>query len=117
MSHIHLVLTVEIVPENGAAWRELMTEMIAATAEEPGTTIYEWYFSADGRTCCIHERYRDSTACDEHVANFIAKFGSRFLGSAASVGVAVHGDPSAMVRETIAGLDPVYFDHAAGFAR
>jgi quinol monooxygenase YgiN len=117
MSAIHLVLTVEIAPENIAAWRELMTEMVAATEREAGTTIYEWYYSSDGRTCCIHERYRDSAACDEHVANFIANFGARFLGSATSVAVAVHGDPSATVRETIAGLEPVYLELAAGFAR
>lgn len=117
MSAIHLLLTVEIAPENAVTWRELMTEMVASTESEPGTTIYEWYYSADEGTCCIHERYRDSAACDEHVANFIANFGARFLGSAKSVAVVVHGDPSATVRETIAGLEPVYLELAAGFAR
>lgn len=35
--------------------RELMSEMVAGTRQEPGTQGYEWFLSEDGKICHISE--------------------------------------------------------------
>lgn len=114
---IHILLQLTIDEPNRDAWRALMTDMVAATASEAGTVVYQWYADAEGGTWHIHERYADRDACDRHVDGFIVHFGERFLGLAAAVDVIVYGNPSTKVRDILAGLQPRYFDLVGGFER
>jgi quinol monooxygenase YgiN len=116
-SAIHILLKLVIAADQEPAWRSLMTEMVSSTETEPCTVLYEWYADAARGTWHIHERYADRDACDTHVDGFIARFGERFLGLTESVDVTVYGDPSAKVREILAGLRPTYFELMGGFAR
>jgi len=43
--------------------------MESVRARDSGTLQYDWFFSDDYSECVVYERYRDSDALLEHVAN------------------------------------------------
>ncbi len=99
-------------------FKALMNEMVAATqANEPNTTNYEWFISDDGQTCHLYERYADSAATMTHLASFGENFADRFLAAVAPTRFVVYGNPSAEVREALAGLGAVHMAQIGGFAR
>ena len=79
-STVHWLLEVSVNEGQLDAFKELMTEMVAATKNEPDTLIYEWYFNEDHSTCQISERYRDSAATmvqGWRVVGAVAKYNTR----------------------------------------
>jgi len=118
MSHVSWMLELEIQAGHEKDFRALMEEMVGATKTgEPGTQIYEWSTSSDGKVCHIFERYADSAAVMAHLANFGAKFAGRFLQVLKPTRFIVYGSPDTAAREALAGLDPLYMEPAAGFSR
>jgi quinol monooxygenase YgiN len=77
--------------------------------KDSGTLQYDIYLNDDQSECMVIERYRDSEAAIEHVANL----GDLFAAIFATVSV-VHGEllgePSAELRAKLAGSEvPVLF--------
>src|SRR5687767_15718892 len=77
--------------------------------KEPGTLQYDLYLNGDRSECIFIERYRDSQAAIEHVANV----GHLFAPVLATVSI-VHGEllgePNAELRAKLAGSEvPVLF--------
>ena len=100
------------------AFKALAQEMSEGTqANEPGATDYEWYIGEDGKSVHIYERYADSAALMTHVGNFGEKYAERFFASVDATRWMVYGDPSAEVRETLAGFGVVHMAQFAGFSR
>ena len=100
------------------AFKALAQEMSEATqAGEPGATHYEWFIDADGKTIHVFERYADSAATMIHLGNFGTKFAERVLASVDPQRLMVYGDPSAEVREALAGFGAAHMTQFAGFAR
>ena len=97
--------------------RELMSEMVAGTEQEPGTQGYEWFLSEDGKTCHINERFADSEAVMAHLDNFGARFADRFLACFEPTSLSVYGDPSAEARTALYGLGATYLGWLGGFNR
>ena len=97
-------------------FRELMEEMVAATREESGTLMYEWFLSEDD-ACHLYERYADDGATMVHLGNFGAKFAGRFLGCVTPTGFSVYGTPGAEVRQALGAFGPDYLAPFGGFAR
>lgn len=95
----------------------LMKEMVTATEQEAGALGYEWFLSADGKTCHINERYADSGAVMAHLGNFGAKFADRFLGCLEPTGLSVYGKPSAEARAALDGFGANYLGWLGGFMR
>ena len=97
--------------------RDLMSEMVASTKQEPGTIGYEWFLSADGKTCHINERYADSEAVMVHLGNFGSKFADRFLACVEPTSLSVYGEPSTEARAALDGLGAAYLGWLGGFVR
>lgn len=97
--------------------RNLMTEMVAATEQEPGTHGYEWFLSEDGKTCHTNERFADSAAVMVHLGNFGSKFAERFLACFEPTSISVYGDPSAEARAALDGFGATYLGWLGGFNR
>jgi hypothetical protein len=91
--------------------------MVASTRQEPGTLVYEWFLSADGKTCQINEHFADAEAHKTHGDAFGAKFAERFMRCIEVAGVTVYGNPSDAARDRLAGLNPVYLAAFGGFRR
>jgi quinol monooxygenase YgiN len=43
--------------------------MESVRSKDTGTLQYDWFFSSDYAECLVYERYRDSEALLEHIAN------------------------------------------------
>jgi quinol monooxygenase YgiN len=43
--------------------------MESVRTRDTGTLQYDWFFSSDYSECLVYERYRDSEALLEHIAN------------------------------------------------
>ena len=95
------------------AFKALAREMSEATqADEPGATHYEWFIDEDGKIVHIYERYADSAATMVHLGN-----AERFLACVDPARLMVYGDPSAEVRDALAGFGAAHMTQFAGFAR
>ncbi len=100
------------------AFKVLAQEMSEATqADEPGTSHYEWFIGEDGTAVHIYERYADSAATMVHLGNFGAKFAERFLACVDPARLMVYGDPSAEVRDALAGFGAAHMAQFDGFVR
>lgn len=97
--------------------RALATEMVSATRQEPGTLVYEWFLSDDGKRCHINERFADSEAALAHLGNFGAKFADRFLDCFEPTSLSVYGEPSTEARAALDGLGATYLGQLDGFRR
>jgi len=71
---------------------------------EPGTLGYDLYLNDDQSECVVIERYRDSEAAMEHAANLGHLFPA-VLATVAIVHGELLGEPSAELREKLAGAD------------
>ena len=99
-------------------FKALAREMSEASqANEPDTSHYEWFAGDDGKTVHIYERYADSAATMVHLGTFGAKFAERLLACADPSRLTVYGDPSAEVRDALAGFGAAHMTRFAGFAR
>jgi quinol monooxygenase YgiN len=72
--------------------------------KEPGTLQYDTYFDESRTECVIVERYRDSDAAMEHAAN-LAEISAKVLEAVTVVHGELLGDPSAELREKLAGME------------
>ena len=97
--------------------RPLMNDMIAATQQEAGAQLYEWFLSAGGKTCHINERYADSEAVLTHLGNFGSRFAERFLACFEPTALWVYGDPNSEARAALDGLGAAYLGWVGGFIR
>ncbi len=112
------VLEINVKDGQLDALKALAREMSEATqADEPGASHYEWFADPDGMTVHIYERYADSAATMVHLGNFGAKFAERFLACVDPARLMVYGDPSAEVRDALAGFGAAHMTQFAGFAR
>ena len=64
---VALVVTGEVLPGQMDNFRKLVTRLVAAVAEEPGTLAYEWSFQPDQKTYNVMEVYQNSDALAAHI--------------------------------------------------
>jgi quinol monooxygenase YgiN len=69
--------------------------------KDTGTLQYDIYFNDDQSECMVHERYKDSEAVIEHVAN-LGELMEAIVATASLYGE-VLGEPSAELRAKLAG--------------
>jgi quinol monooxygenase YgiN len=112
------ILEMAIKPGQLDNWKALMEEMVEATqSTQPDTTIYEWFYSGDGSTCHIYERYTDSAATMVHLKAFGENFAERCLAAADPTCFTVYGNPNAEVRGALSGFGAVFMEQLGGYAR
>jgi quinol monooxygenase YgiN len=97
--------------------RALLSEMVEATRQEPGTLRYEWFLSPDGSGVHFCERFVDSAAALEHLGNFGANFAERFMSCFAPTAFYIYGEPSDEVRGVVDGFGATYLGLGGGFVR
>lgn len=115
---VHWVLELSVKPGKLDGFKALMAEMVEATqANEPDTTHYEWFISADEQSVHIYERYRDSAAVMTHMTTFGDKYAERFLDAVQPSRFVVYGNPSEEVMNTLGPIGAVHMPQIGGFAR
>jgi quinol monooxygenase YgiN len=114
---IALVVTGEVLPGQIDNFRQLVTRLVAAVAEEPGTLVYEFSLQPDQKTYNVIEVYQNSEAVVAHGKHVAAEFVKELGQVRKTVKVVVFGSPDAQAKEGLARLDPVYTSHIDGFIR
>jgi quinol monooxygenase YgiN len=116
--NVYWVLEFAINPDRFEDLKTLMAAQIEATqTNEVGTLNYEWAISDDQRVCHIYERSQDSAAAITHLESFAANFAERFAEVGKPTRLVVYGTPSPQVKDSLAGLSPVYMAPFGGFRR
>jgi len=110
------VFTLAVQPAQYDPLTELVSQIVAAAENEPGTLEYDWSISADRKTLIVVERYADSQALLQHGKDF-GLFAKRFFTLAKPISLVVFGAPDAEAKKAIAGLHPVYMSTFDGFSR
>lgn len=114
---VHWVLMLEVKDGKLDEFKALAAEMVAATQEEAGAQIYEWFVSDDGSAVHLYERYADSDATLTHLGNFGANFAGRFFGCADPTGFYVYGSPNEAAAKALTGAGATLMGPIGGFAR
>lgn len=110
------LLRVSIKANRDQDFLDLMKEMATATEREAGTIGYQWTLADDDQSVHILEQFADSAGALAHLEGFGA-FAARFLDILDVVGLTVYGEPSAAVREGVAGFAPAFYTPIGGFVR
>ena len=77
--------------------------MKSVREKDTGTLQYDWFFNEDHSECKVREKYRDSDAVLEHIANLGERFGQ--LLSVSDFSAEVFGEPSETLLKATEGLD------------
>ena len=115
--NIALLVTGEVLPGQMDNFRQLVTRLVAAVAEEPGTLVYEFSLQPDQKTYNVMEVYQNSDALAAHIKHMIGGFLNELAQVRKTTKAIVFGSPDAQVKEALARLDPLYTSPIDGFIR
>jgi autoinducer 2-degrading protein len=111
------VFTLDVKPGQFEPFKGLVAQIVAATAQEPGTLAYQYAASDDQNTVHIYERYRDSVAFVTHVEQTFGGFAERFLSFVSVRSLVVYGEPDAAARKALDSFNATYMNLFNGFSR
>ena len=80
--------------------------------KDKGTTQYDWFYNENKSECVVRERYVNSEAVLEHMANV-----GEFLGGLAvlsTISLDLCGSPSEDLRKALEGFDVTYYEYGVG---
>ncbi|MEL7013084.1 MAG: antibiotic biosynthesis monooxygenase [Pseudomonadota bacterium] len=114
---IHIHLEVDVPAANAEGFRQLMTELVERTKQEPGTLVYEWYEVGETGKWHILERYADAENGDLHVKGFAENFAGRFFELVDSCTGIVSDNATPYIKGVLEGIAPLYIAQKGGFNR
>jgi quinol monooxygenase YgiN len=115
-SYISCLFKLSIKPEQFAEFEALISRIVTATRQEPGTLVYEYSVNDERSIVHILERY-DAEALVSHVDTTFAPFGERFLELCTITDLTVYGTPDAEIRKRLDPFGAVYMTTFDGFSR
>jgi quinol monooxygenase YgiN len=77
--------------------------MESVRSRDSGTLQYDWFLSSDHSECLVYERFRDSAALLEHLANLGDTMDA--LLQICSISGEICGTPSAALTKALEGAD------------
>ena len=80
--------------------------------KDSGTLQYDWFFNEDHTECVVRERYKDSDALLEHVANLGETMGA--LIGTADLSLEVFGNPSEALSKATESMDITVYSYFQG---
>jgi quinol monooxygenase YgiN len=105
-----------IVPSDFEAFEELIQTIVAATSEEPDTTVYEYVVNAERTVVHIVECYL-TRGLLPHIEQTFTPFAERFLELSKIEKLYVYGETTAEIRAKLDGFGAEYLTSFAGFSR
>ncbi|NND05276.1 MAG: hypothetical protein HKN87_02760 [Saprospiraceae bacterium] len=115
MSNIQLTARFKIHPDKLERFKSLSQESIQIVNKKEkghGTLQYDWFITADGSECVVHETFRDSDAILTHMQNLGPQLGS--LMEISDFSAELCGDASPQLQEAVKGLDVVSYAYVGG---
>ena len=115
--NIVFLYTGEVLPGQMDNFKRVVTKVIAAVAQEPGTLMYEWSLRPDQKTFDAVELYQNSDAAVAHVKHVVSELGKDLGEVQKELQLVVYGSPDAQAKQALAPLNPVYTTPVDGFVR
>ena len=85
------------------SFREVAARCLSnVRAKEKGAMRYDWYLNTEQKECVVIERYRDSEAVLEHIANLGENLEA--LTACCDLWIELYGNPSKELAETAAAM-------------
>ncbi len=113
---VYWVLTLAV--DDLEKFKSVVQKLVVATQkEEPGTLEYEYTVTDDQKTVDIVERYANSRAVLDHLANFGKNFSKDFMPLVKPVRFVVYGAPTDELKKALADFHPIYMTPFDGFTR
>jgi quinol monooxygenase YgiN len=104
MSDIRGIARLKIHPGKLEQFKHLAAACMASVRrKDSGTLQYDWFLSGDASECIVYERYRDSDALLEHLANLGDTMGA--LLEVCSISGELLGTPNAALSKAVEGAD------------
>ncbi len=80
--------------------------------KDRGTIQYDWFYNESKSECIVRERYVDSDAVLEHMANVGELLGG--LVALSTISLDLYGNPSEGLKNALDGFDVTYYDFGIG---
>lgn len=113
MSKLHVSAKFTIHEGKLDEFKALAEQFVARVNElDTQTEVYDWYLSADGRTCEVREIYPSSEALLEHIEHVGDLFGPTL--EIADFEPRIYGDPSEELMAATAEMSPVVYRFVTG---
>jgi quinol monooxygenase YgiN len=113
LSELHVIARCKIHEGKLEAFRDAAAGCLRSVQEQDtGTHQYDWFFNEDQTEAIVLEKYRDSAAVLEHIANMGAIFAA--LLETCDLLLEIFGDPSPELREATAGLPSQVYAYFQG---
>lgn len=114
MNHLQVTARTKIHPGKLNEFKALVTQCVTSVKEKDRNTLqYDWFFSEDQTECVLRERYADSNAVFEHLANLGNLFG-KLLEVSDLTSMEVYGNPSEELRKATVGMNPKIYSFYHG---
>lgn len=103
-----------IAPEGLDEFRQLARECLSIVRNnDPGTLQYDWFMSADARTCVVREKYVDSSALLAHMQNVGGPL-PRLVELAGGLDVEIYGEPTQELLDAAAEIPTTVYAKLQG---
>ncbi|HZR82904.1 MAG TPA: antibiotic biosynthesis monooxygenase [Candidatus Binatia bacterium] len=100
MNELYGIARLTIHPGKLEEFKRLAAKCMESTrTKDTGTLQYDWFFTSDETECVVLERYRDSKALLEHLANLGETLGA--LRETCSMSGMICGTPSLEHRKVL----------------
>lgn len=103
MSELRMTVHCKVHEGKLEAFQQVAAACLKSVQDNDKRTLdYDWLFNDDRSVCVVLERYPDSDALLEHIANLGETFGE-LLGTC-DLTIEMYGEPSARLLEATSGL-------------
>ncbi|WP_420601856.1 putative quinol monooxygenase [Flagellimonas sp.] len=113
MTDIQVNARLKIKPGKMEEFKKLAHDCVEKVKEkDKGTTQYDWFFNESQSECVVRERYVDSGAVLDHMANVGHLLGG--LVELSTISLDLYGNPSDSLKNALEGFDVTYYEFGVG---
>lgn len=103
MAHLEVIARLKVRPGQLDGFKRQVAELLRLTREQDTHTLrYDWFLSADGTQCEVHEAYDSEDGLIEHSDHIMATRNILFREYAFDHQMSVYGEISPHLRELFA---------------
>ena len=113
MNDIQVNARLKITPGKMDAFKKVAHSCVERVKQkDKGTIQYDWFYNEAKSECVVRERYVDSDAVLDHMANV----GDLLSGLVAlsTISLDIYGHPSENLKNALEGFDVCYYDFGIG---
>lgn len=113
MKDIQVNARLKIKPGKMDEFKKLAQDCVDMVKQkDQGTTQYDWFYNESRSECVVRERYIDSNAVLDHMANVGHLLGG--LVALSTISLDLYGSPSEDLKNALEGFDVTYYEFGVG---